>query len=123
MTASHERPGDGNDGQIVKQAFKSRVTTGPIDTIEKDVALTSCRKEIVLIEARQEPAVVVGFQTPCPKGPIEALVEKLSDVCASCVLDEDELAILYCACDSRKYFIELGQIFKKRLTTPIDDSG
>ena len=64
MTASHERPRHGNDGQIVEQAFQSRITTGPTDTIEKDVALTARRDELVLIEARQERAVVVGLRMP-----------------------------------------------------------
>ena len=52
VAASHERPPRGHDGQIVRQAFQSRVTTGPIDTIEKDIALTARCKEIALIEAR-----------------------------------------------------------------------
>ena len=34
VAASHERPPRGHDGQIVGQAFQSRVTTGPVDTIE-----------------------------------------------------------------------------------------
>ena len=52
VAASHERPPRGHDGQIVGQAFQSRVKTGPIDTIEKDVALTARCNEIALIEAR-----------------------------------------------------------------------
>ena len=67
VAPSHERPRHGHDGQIVGQAFQSRITTGPINTIEKDVALTARRDELVLLEARQETAVVVGLQTQCPK--------------------------------------------------------
>ena len=69
VAASHERPRHGHDGQIVDQAFQSRITTGPIDTIEKDVALTARRDELALIEARQEHAVVVGLQTQCRRMP------------------------------------------------------
>jgi len=50
---SHQRPRHGHDGQIVGQAFQGRITTRPVDTIEKDVALTARRDELVLADFQQ----------------------------------------------------------------------
>jgi len=123
VTASHEMPRHGHDRQIVRQAFQSRIATGPIDTIEKNVALSDRRNELMLIEARQEAAVVLGLQTQCLECKIEAPAEKLGDMDAFLIFDEGELAIVNGARDSGKHLIELRQIFEKRLAAPINDGG
>ena len=110
-------------GRSCRQAFQSRITAGPIDTIEKDIALTVRGDERALIEARQQQAVVVGLQAECIECPIETLVEKLGYMRAFVILDEGELAIVYRARNSGKHLIELRQIFVKRLAAPIDDGG
>ena len=67
--------------------------------------------------------MVSGVQTRCRECPIEALAKKLGDMRAFLILDEGELAITYRARNSGKHLIELGQIFEKRLTAPINDGG
>lgn len=123
MATSHERPRHCDDRQIVGQALQGRIASRPADAIEKNVALADRRDELLLIEAREEHAVLISPQAEGGKGPIEALAEKFGDTRAFLILYEDELAITGSAGYAWKHVIELGQIFEKRLAAPIDGGG
>jgi hypothetical protein len=38
MTTSHEPPSQGHNGQIMDEALRSRIETGPAEAVEEEVA-------------------------------------------------------------------------------------
>ena len=122
MATSHERPHHCDDRQVMGQALQSRIASRPPDTIKNNIALADRRDELLLIEGRQEYAVLISLQAESAKCPIEALAEKFGDMRVP-MLDEGELAITHRAGYACKHVIKLGQIFEKRLAAPIDSCG
>src|SRR4029077_19656195 len=100
-----------HDRQIVSETFQRGVVPRPPDAIEKDIALADCGDESVLVQSRQEDAVVVGMQPEILESAVEPTPEKVRDIGSPAILDENKLAIGALARDARIDLIVLRQVF------------
>ena len=68
MTAAHQWPGQGDDGQIVDETLEHRVAARPNDAVENGIAGADGGDEFLRREPRQEYAMVGGVQAERRKG-------------------------------------------------------
>lgn len=74
------------------KALQARIAAGPTNAIEDDVALSKRSGELARIEPGQQEAVVIASQAERGEGFFDPLPKRVTDKCASVVLDKDKLA-------------------------------
>jgi len=93
VAASHQRAGQGHDRKVASEALQAGRAARPADAIEDDVAEPGGGQEALLVEDREDDAMIGGVTPVRRESATESSAEEIGYMVAVGVSDEDEPAM------------------------------